>query len=70
MPSAVPSFLIGAEYRRQVDIHEKYGGSWQNGISSSRVCPAVFVFTGETGEQYGYRDGFDSAGVFSYSGEG
>ena len=55
---------------RQSDIHRNYGGSWQNGISSSAVCPAIFVFTGESGEQYGYTDGFDATGVFSYSGEG
>ena len=38
--------------------------------SSSAVCPAIFLFTGESGEQYGYKDGFDDAGVFSHSGEG
>ena len=74
MPSAVagtiPFFVVGHDYIRQRDIHRKYGGSWQNGISSSALCPAIFVFTGESGEQYGYRDGFDDAGVFSYSGEG
>jgi 5-methylcytosine-specific restriction protein A len=66
----IPLFEVGRGYMRQQDIHLKYGGSWQNGISSSAVCPAIFVFTGDTGEQYGYKDGFDSAGVFSYSGEG
>lgn len=66
----IPAFELGRDYMRQRDIHRKFGGSWQNGISSSAVCPAIFVFTGDTGEQYGYTDGFDSAGVFSYSGEG
>lgn len=67
---AIPQFVVGQSYQRRSDIHLKYGGSWQNGVSSSAVCPAIFLFTGDTGEQYGYEDGFDDAGVFSYSGEG
>lgn len=67
---AIPQFVIGQEYGRRDDIHLNYGGSWQNGVSSSAVCPAIFLFTGDTGEQYGYKDGLDDAGVFSYSGEG
>ena len=70
LAGAIPSFVIGQVYRRRDDIHLNYGGSWQNGISSSAVCPAIFLFTGDSGEQYGYKDGFDDAGVFSYSGEG
>ena len=66
----IPRFVVGQLYRRRDDIHLKFGGSWQNGISSSSTSPAIFLFTGDTGEQYGYRDGFDKAGVFSYSGEG
>ncbi|MCY1428154.1 hypothetical protein D9M71_440270 [compost metagenome] len=30
----------------------------------------VFLFTGDSGEQYGYRDELDEHGVFSYTGEG
>ena len=70
LAGAIPSFVVGQEYMRQRDIHRNYGGSWQNGISSSAVCPDIFVFTGDSGAQYGYKDGFDEAGVFSYSGEG
>ncbi|RZT93721.1 5-methylcytosine-specific restriction protein A [Rivibacter subsaxonicus] len=66
----IPQFVVGVEYGRRDDIHLNYGGSRQSGISSSAVCPAIFLFTGDSGEQYGYRDGFDSAGVFSYCGEG
>ena len=29
-----------------------------------------FLFTGESGEQYGYEDGWDENGVFLYTGEG
>jgi 5-methylcytosine-specific restriction protein A len=52
------------------DIHLNFGGSRQSGVSTSAACPAIFLFTGESGGQYGYRDDFDSADVFSYTGEG
>jgi 5-methylcytosine-specific restriction protein A len=32
--------------------------------------PLIFLFTGESGEQYGYEDGWDDNGVFLYTGEG
>ena len=32
-------------------------------ISPSADCPAIFVFTGDSGEQFGYKDGFDSAAL-------
>lgn len=70
LAGTIPRFEVGQTYRRRDDIHKNYGGSWQNGISSSKHCPAIFLFTGESGEQYGYSDGFDSASVFSYTGEG
>lgn len=63
-------FIKGHVYFRKRDIHPHFGGSRQSGISSSAQVPAVFVFTGESGEQYGYRDEFDEEGVFSYTGEG
>jgi 5-methylcytosine-specific restriction protein A len=67
---SIPQFVIGQDYSRRVDIHLNYGGSRQSGISASAVCPAIFIFTGESGEQFGYKDGFDSEDVFSYTGEG
>ena len=67
--AAFPSFAVGKTYRRK-DIHEEFGGGHQSGISPSRETPAIFVFTGETGEKYGYPDQLDSSGVFLYSGEG
>lgn len=66
----IPRFIVGQEYSRRDDIHLHFGGSKQSGISSSAKCPAIFLFTGDSGDQYGYRDGFDSADVFSYTGEG
>lgn len=69
-PLKAPSFLVGKVYDRWPDINVPYGGSRQSGISSSGRTAAIFLFTGDTGEQYGYRDTFDADGVFSYTGEG
>jgi 5-methylcytosine-specific restriction protein A len=55
---------------RWPDINVPFGGSRQSGISPSSRTPAIFLFTGDSGEQYGYRDAFDADGVFSYTGEG
>ena len=60
----IPRFEIGRDYSRRADIHLNYGGGRQSGVSPSAVCPAIFLFTGDTGEQYGYKDGYDDSGVF------
>lgn len=65
-----PSFVVGKIYDRWPGINVPYGGSRQNGISASSQTPAIFLFTGDSGGQYGYRDAFDADGVFSYTGEG
>lgn len=51
-----PAFVPGQLYRRR-DLHAGYGGSYQSGISFSSRAPVVFLFTGDSGEQHGYRDG-------------
>ncbi len=61
-------FLRGKEYKR-ADIHELYGGSSQSGICPSRQKKVIFLFTGTTGEQYGYEDGWEGP-LFHYTGEG
>lgn len=62
-------FIIGNEYRRR-DIHAKYGGQRQGGICTPAKFPLIFIFTGKTGNQYGYIDGWQSPDVFYYTGEG
>ena len=62
-------FTIGHEYRRD-ELHEKFGGSRYSGISPCVSHPLIFLFTGETGEQYGYSDSFQPDGTFWYTGEG
>jgi 5-methylcytosine-specific restriction enzyme A len=56
----------GAIYRR-TELHGRFGGQRQGGISSTRS--AVLIFTGSAGGQHGYEDGW-SEGVFCYFGEG
>lgn len=70
----IPRFQVGKKYDRKTDIHGPFGGGLQSGIAPSSIADAIFLFTGESGSQYGYTDsdGFDDHGgqVFSYTGEG
>ena len=63
-------FVKGKIYDRQTEIHGPFGGSFQSGVAPSDKAPAVFLFAGSTGEQYGYVDRVDASGVYSYTGEG
>lgn len=63
-------FETGQLYNRQRDIHQRYAGQQQGGISTPAGAPYVFLFTGETGAQYGYSDGWRDDGLFAYTGEG
>ena len=64
------SFVVGQVYDRQTEIHDLFGGSRQSGIAPSAQAPAVFIFTGDSGGQYGYTDSHNEEQVFSYTGEG
>jgi len=63
-------FIPNQLYNRRSDIHARFGGGWQGGISPSANFPYIFIFSGQTGEQHGYQDGWDNPDVFSYTGEG
>jgi 5-methylcytosine-specific restriction protein A len=62
-------FVQGREYRRR-DLHRRYGGQRQGGISTPAEHPFIMLFTGEVGQQYGYRDAWTEDGLFLYTGEG
>lgn len=64
-----PRFKPGKQYRRK-ELHDMYGGMRQSGIAPSREVPVVFIFTGDSGELYGYEDTFEDDGTFFYTGEG
>jgi 5-methylcytosine-specific restriction protein A len=63
-------FVEGELYSRRNDIHERFDGQRQGGISTPANHPFVFIFTGKSGEQHGYEDGWKDEGVFLYTGEG
>lgn len=63
-------FVVGQVYDRKTEIHDLFGGSRQSGISPSAQSPAIFIFTGESGKQFGYTDEHGKDGVFTYTGEG
>jgi 5-methylcytosine-specific restriction enzyme A len=62
-------FIVGKTYRRR-DLHHCYGGQQQGGISTPAGHPLILLFTGESGEQHGYADGWTPEGIFRYIGEG
>lgn len=63
-------FIPNQIYNRRKDIHALYGGNWQGGICPSASFPYIFIFSGKSGHQHGYRDGWDNPNVFTYTGEG
>jgi len=62
-------FVSGSVYKRS-DLHKSYGGQRQGGISTLSGRNFILLFTGEQGEQSGYRDGWSEEGMFLYTGEG
>jgi hypothetical protein len=62
-------FIPNQLYKRS-QIHDEYGGNRQGGISPSAKVPYIFIFSGKSGAQYGYKDGWDNHNIFSYTGEG
>jgi 5-methylcytosine-specific restriction enzyme A len=62
-------FSLGQIYKRS-RIHDQYGGSRQGGISVTADFPFIFIFSGKTGHQHGYKDQWENNNVFSYTGEG
>src|SRR4051794_18635207 len=52
-------------------LHERWGGRVQGGISPARTAKAIFIFWDPAvGPQHGYYDEFRSDGLFYYTGAG
>jgi len=62
-------FVQGRVYRRK-DIHDEFGGQRVHGISTPKGKKFIFLFSGESGKEYGYSDGWSDNGIFFYTGEG
>lgn len=56
----VSEFEKGKLYKRS-ELHDQFGGNRQRGISPSAKLPVIFIFSGDSGSQYGYTDGWNKA---------
>jgi 5-methylcytosine-specific restriction protein A len=63
-------FEVGQHLHRQHDLHSRFGGNRQSGISPCGNYPFVFLFSSPSGAEHGYQDGFRADGVYVYTGEG
>ncbi|GGZ10237.1 hypothetical protein [Streptomyces poonensis] len=64
-------YLKPGDEIRRVDLHKRYGGSSQNGISPSGKTKNILIFTAaSSGHQHGYFDTWNEDGTFHYTGEG
>lgn len=52
------------------ELHSQYGGQHQGGINTPAQFSLVMLFTGASGEQHDYTDGWSIDGLFLYTGEG
>jgi len=62
-------FEFNKIYKRS-DLHDIFGGGRQTGISNCAQYPIIFIFSGKSGQQYGYKDDWDEDNYFNYTGEG
>jgi hypothetical protein len=64
-------FRIGEQYSRSEDIHKPFDGQRRGGICTPKSVPAVFLFTGKSGDQFGYVDKWiEDQTIYSFAGEG
>lgn len=68
--NATLGFEVGGLYSRRDQIHARFNGQRQGGISTPSGHPYIFAFTGEVGRDHGYHDFWDTDGFFHYFGEG
>jgi 5-methylcytosine-specific restriction protein A len=64
-----PDFVPDSVYRRR-DLHRRFGGQREGRISIPAQRGLVFLFTGGTATQYGYRDSWTDDGLYLFAGEG
>jgi len=66
-----PWILRPGDRIRRTELHNRYGGNGQSGISPSRTTPNILVFTDpRSGERHGYFDHWAPDDSFHYTGEG
>jgi beta-glucosidase len=62
-------FEVGKEYRRR-DLHERYGGQQQGGISTPADQDFIMLFTSGPDEDYGRSNQWSEGGLYLFTGEG
>lgn len=62
-------FKTGELYNRW-ELHDVFGGQRYSGIATPAEHPLLFIFTGDSSREYGYKDEFLPDGAFLYTGEG
>jgi hypothetical protein len=67
----VPQWALSVgDLIKRTELHKKFGGGGQSGISPSAKTPNIFIFSDPaSGEQHGYVDR-SRGGVFHYTGHG
>jgi len=65
----VDSLKPGQVFSQRSEIHAALGGQTQGGISTPSGKDYILLFSGPSGEQYGYYDGWDGD-TFLFAGEG
>ena len=63
-------FVEDQIYHRRRDLHDRYGGQHQSGIATCAKFPYIFLFTSPDGEEYGYRDRWESENLYVLTGQG
>lgn len=59
----------GTRLKRR-EVRARYGGNIQSGIAPSTSSNNVLLCAGPVGERYGYQDGENPDGTWTYTGEG
>lgn len=64
--------VLPGEVMLRRDLHRRFGGSWQDGMTRSSTSPNLLLFTSaHASEKYGYKfDGWHPDGTFHYTGRG
>lgn len=62
--------FIKEEVYSRSEIHKKYGGNPQAGISNSASNPFIFLFSGKSGLKHGYIDKWQDENIYTYTGQG
>jgi 5-methylcytosine-specific restriction protein A len=64
------NFVQGRLYNRKSNIHDIFGGNLQSRIVTRDSSSFILLFSSNTEDKYGHKDGWSDSGVFLFAGEG